>query len=476
MDDKLDGLTITQLIERQANRQLTALEIVEACQRRITALDGDLAAMICLNPEATSAAAEADRDRENGGVLGPLHGVPVVIKDNIETQEPMPTTAGSLALTSNVTGRDAPLVARLRDAGAIVLGKTNLSEWANFRSPRSSSGWSAVGGQTRNPVDPTRSPCGSSSGSAVAVAAGMAPVAIGTETDGSIICPASVNGVVGIKPAVGDVAQDRIVPISHSQDTAGPFARTVTDAAIVWSVISGRVLPTLPGPGDFKVGVVRSLMGYHPGVDARFESALAALRAGGVELIDGLAFLRPKGFRRACVEVLLHEFKAGINGYLSSLENVEVENLDSVIAFNIEHADEELVHFGQELFEAAAAKGGLDSAQYLESLELVQRATRDEGIDALLSEHGVDVLVAPSGGPAWPIDWINGDHFLGSAANYPAVAGYPHISVPMGAVGGLPVGLSFFGNRDGMAPVLSAAHTFEGIYRAVNPGSSRMPG
>jgi len=440
----------------------------------------DLNAIISINPEALAIATELDAERDRDGMRGPLHGIPILIKDNIEMRE-LATTAGSLALMNNYTGRDATAVARLRDAGAVILGKTNLSEWANFRSRRSSSGWSAVAGQTRNPHDTTRSPCGSSSGSGVAVAAGLAVAAIGTETSGSIVCPASVTGVVGLKPTVGLVSRFGIVPISHSQDTAGPMTRNVADAALMLTAMAGL------DPKDeatetasqnlgqdytdalqadalarIRIGVVRSATGYHEAVDALLEQAILDLRRGGAIIIDDLSFDTYPTFGRDATDVLLYEFKHDLNTYLAGLPNdFRLLTLESLIEFNETNAAEEMPYFGQELFEQAQVKGALNSEEYIQALARIQRESRDNGIDRLLQEHELDVLIAPTVGPAWTIDLITGDRFLGGFARYPAAAGYPHITVPMGQVHNLPSGLSFTGPRFGESAVLSAAYAYE---------------
>jgi Asp-tRNA(Asn)/Glu-tRNA(Gln) amidotransferase A subunit family amidase len=397
----------------------------------------------------------------------------VLIKDNIETRD-QPTTAGSLALADNYSGRDAPVVGQLREAGLVIVGKANLSEWANFRSERSSSGWSAVGGQARNPYDPARSPCGSSSGSAVAVAAGMVPLAVGTETDGSIVCPASVNGIVGIKPTVGLVSRRGIVPISHSQDTAGPMAANVRDAAYLLMAMTahdpadpasplevsrfGRDYAAALKPDGLRgkrIGVVRSLAGFHEGVDARFDQAIADLRSAGAEIVDQLAFPEePAGLAEAAYEVLLYEFKHDLNAYLAGLPSAAGKlRLPDLIEFNLRHAEAELKWFQQEVFLQAQERGDLQSQVYLEALALTRDYNRG-AIDGLLRTHQLDLLVSPTDAPAFVIDLVVGDRFLGGSSSIPARAGYPHITVPMGYVHGLPVGLSFYA---GVSEALIAA-------------------
>jgi len=447
--------------------ELTSAVLVERQLARIEALNPSLRAVIAVDPSARAQARLLDREAAEGNWRGPLHGLPVLLKDNIETRA-QPTTAGSLALADNATGRDAPLVARLRAAGAVILGKANLSEWANFRSERSSSGWSGVGGQTRNPFDPARSPCGSSSGSGAAVAAGMTVLAVGTETNGSVVCPSSANGVVGIKPTVGLVSRTHIVPISHSQDTAGPMARSVYGAVALLAAMAG------PDPADVatrerpqwdagallehvradglqgkRIGVLRSSAGFHTEVDRLLETAIAEMGAAGAEIIDELEWQAPDGFSQAAYDVLLYEFKHDLNAYLAALPGAELAELTlaDLIAFNREHAEREMAWFDQEIFERSQAKGPLTEATYIEALEMVQRATRAEGIDKLLAEHELDALIAPTGSAAWTIDLINGDHFIGGSSSLAAISGYPNITVTMGQVHGMPVGISIFGGK-----------------------------
>lgn len=436
----------------------------------------EINSLIMVNPGADRASA-----------TGPLSGVPILLKDNIETFD-MPTTAGSLALADNAPGRDAPLVARLREAGAVILGKTNLSEWANMRSPNSISGWSAVGGLTRNPHVLDRNACGSSAGSAAAVAAGLAPAAIGTETDGSITCPAAMTGVVGFKPTVGLVSRTHIVPISHSQDTAGPITRTVEDAAIILSVIAGTD-PLDPATAEAdarrvdyraaldagslrgtRIGVARFLTGYHAGTDAVFERSLDALRRAGAVLVEIEQGPDTDALGEAEFAVLLTELKTGLNAYLASTDpaQVRVRSLADLIAFN-RGEPRELALFGQEFFEMAQATAGLEDPAYLEALATSRRLAGPEGIDRLMAEHDVVAFVAPTTGPAWLIDLDEGDDFLGSASQLASVVGAPHLTVPMGFVDSLPVGLSIFGARWDDARILSLGYAFEqitGAFRA----------
>ena len=447
---------------------------------RIAELNPRLNAVIAVDPTAIDQARALDRA---DGPRGPLFGMPILIKDNIETIGPIPTTAGSLALAGNVTNRDAPLVARLRQAGAVTVGKANLSEWANIRSSNSISGWSAIGGQVRNPHALDRNPCGSSSGSAVAVAAGMVPAAIGTETDGSITCPAAVNGIVGFKPSVGLISRSHIVPISHSQDTPGPMTRTVRDAARLLSVLAGsdpadaataeadrrredyaaRLRPdALRGT---RIGVMRFAAGF--GTDAPFEQALQTLRDQGAVLVD-ITELDGRGeISRNEFAVLMAELKADLNTYLATTPpTVTTRTLADVIAFNRAHAETEMPLFGQDLFERAQATSIDDAYRSARATSL--RLAGAEGIDRLLSEHDVVALVGPTMPPAWLIDSVHGDQYPGAGGGgLPAVAGYPHLTVPMGAVRGLPVGLSFIGPRWSDGLILSLGYAFEQASRAL---------
>ncbi len=442
-----------------------------------------------------STIAEAlDAERRTRGPRGLLHGVPVLLKDNIDTANRMMTTAGSLALLGSMAQRDAPLVARLRAAGAVILGKANLSEWANFRSTQSVSGWSSRGGQTRNPYALDRNPCGSSSGSAAAVAANLCAVAVGTETDGSIICPAQACGIVGIKPTLGLISQQGIIPIAHSQDTAGPMARTVADAAILLSTLAEPDLPpcppSLPGEGvtpspllrgegrgerfDYtrfldraglvgaRIGVARNFFGFSHWVDRVMEEALAALAAAGAVIVDPANIDTARQLGEFQTELLLYEFKADLNAYLAGLgPEAAVHSLAEVIAFNEAHHEQVMPYFGQERMTMAEAKGPLTEEKYLQALATSQRLARAEGIDATLRAHSLDALVAPSGGPAWPTDYITGDRPGGGSAALPAVAGYPNVTVPAGYIAGLPVGISFIGPAWSEAKLIRYAYAFE---------------
>ncbi|MEX2498994.1 MAG: amidase [Wenzhouxiangellaceae bacterium] len=472
---------VAALHQAMRDGELSAAVLVERQIARIELLNPELNAVIALDPTARAQARALDARLTAGQWAGPLHGIPVLLKDNIETRD-QPTTAGSLALADNNTGRDAPLVERLRAAGAVILGKANLSEWANFRSERSSSGWSGIGGQTRNPYDPSRSPCGSSSGSGAAVAAGMTVLAIGTETNGSVVCPSSANGVVGIKPTVGLVSRTHIVPISHSQDTAGPMARSVHDAVVLLTAMAGADeadpatterpewsadhLPAHLGPDGLKgkrVGVLRSSAGFHSEVDELLEAAIVSMREGGAEIVDDIEWQTPDGFFGQAYDVLLYEFKHDLNTYLAGLPDPDLGRmtLADLIVFNQNNAEAEMPWFDQEIFEQAQAKGSLSDDEYKKALAAAQEATREEGIDKLLAEHELDALIAPTGSAAWTIDLINGDHFIGGSSSLAAVSGYPNITVPMGRIHGMPVGLSIFGAKFSEPVLIEIASGFE---------------
>jgi amidase len=444
--------------------------------RRIEELNPLLHAVIAVDPTALAQARSLDREAEPHG---PLHGMPILIKDNIETEGPLPTTAGSLALVDNVTGRDAPLVAKLREAGAVIVGKANLSEWANARDLNSISGWSAVGGQTRNPHALDRTPCGSSSGSAAAVAAGMVPAAIGTETDGSITCPAAINGIVGMKPTVGLISRRHIVPISHSQDTAGPMTRTVRDAALLLAAMAGTdpqdpataeadqhredyaARLTLDALQGKRIGVLRFASGF--GTDEPFEEALRTLGAQGATLVEIRKFSGMPEIRRNELILLFADLKHDLNAYLATTPPaVKTRTLAGLIAFDEAHADAEMPFFGQDVFELAEATTGIDTDAYRAAREISLRMARAEGIDRLLGENDVVALVGPTMPAAWLIDSVNGDLITSAGAgSLPAVAGYPHLTVPMGQVRGLPVGLSFIGPKWSDGLILSLGYAYE---------------
>jgi amidase len=483
----LQEATITDLQQRMARGDETARSLTQKYLARIDAVDRQgpmLHSVIELNPEALAIADTLDAERRAGRVRGPLHGIPILIKDNIATGDRMLTTAGSLALANAPAPRDAFIVQRLRAAGAIVLGKTNLSEWANFRSTRSTSGWSARGGQTKNPYALDRNPSGSSSGSAVAVATSLAAAAIGTETDGSIVSPSSNASLVGIKPTLGRVSRTGIVPIAHSQDTAGPIARTVADALTLLDVISGRdpddaaadaradepIAPrvTLDGKAlaGARIGVVRNrLFGSSAPADQLADSAIAEMRRLGAVIVDPANIPTLGKFDDSEFEVLLYEFKADLPKYLQTLgPQAPAHSLADLIAFNRGHAHEELTYFGQEIMEQAETKKTLASPDYAAALAKNHRLSRTEGIDAVMRKYRLDALIAPTGGPAWLTDLVNGDGGTASApgpSTVAAVAGYPHITVPMGFFRGLPIGLSFFGTAWSEPTLIRIAYAFE---------------
>ncbi len=481
---ELDEVTLEALRRGLESGQYTARALAEKYLARIEAIDGKgptLKAVIEINPDALALAAKSDEERRSGKVHGPLHGIPVLIKDNIATADRMQTTAGSLALAGSIAPKDSFVASRLRQAGAVILGKTNLSEWANFRSTHSTSGWSGRGGLTRNPYALDRNPSGSSSGSAVAVAANLCPVAVGTETDGSIVSPACSCGIVGMKPTVGLVGRTGIVPISHTQDTAGPMARTVADAAVLLGALAA-VDPADPAtvaaqgktPSDYtrfldpnglrgaRVGVVRKYSGFSIPVDRLLDEALAAMKHAGAEIVDPAEVPTIGKFDDAELEVLLFEFKADLDSYLASLgPQAPVHSLKDIIEYNDKHAKEELPYFGQEFFIQAQAKGPLTSPDYLKNLDTCRKLSRQEGMDAVMDKLRLDALVAPTGGPAWVTDLVNGDHFTGSSTTLAAVAGYPNINVPMGYVFGLPVGISFFGRPWSESVLLKLAYAYE---------------
>jgi len=468
--------TIPMLQNFMEEGKYSAEEITHLYLQRIADIDSAniaLNSVITTNPEAIDQAKKLDDERKQNKIRSSLHGIPVLLKDNIDTVD-MATTGGSYALEGSLPSRNAFIVKRLKEAGAIILGKTNLSEWANFRSVNSTSGWSGIGGQTKNPYALNRNPCGSSSGSAVAVAANLCAVAIGTETDGSIVCPSAINGIVGIKPTVGTVSRSGIIPISISQDTAGPMARTLEDAAIVLEVIS---FPDKSDPaykngyqfkanstkskGNARIGVCRHFTGYHKKVDEIFEDAVSRFKELGYDTIDLPDFKPHSELGGAEWTVLLYEFKAGIADYLEKLPQSNMKNLSDLIAFNKQHAEKELQWFGQEIFEMANEKGGLDEEEYRKAKQKCIKFSRDEGIDKIMEEHFLDALVAPTTSPAWSTDLVNGDHYLGGSSTLAAVSGYPNITVPAGFAHGLPVGISVFGKSLSENTLLGIAINFE---------------
>ena len=467
-----------------ASGRYTARGLAERYLKRIEDVDRagpSLNAISETNPDALGIASALDDERKTKGPRGPLHGIPIVIKDNIDTADRMTTTAGSLALEGSIAAQDAFVVERLRAAGAVIIAKTNLSEWANFRSTKSSSGWSGRGGQVKNPYALDRNPCGSSSGTGTAVAANLAAAGVGTETDGSIVCPSTVAGLVGIKPTVGLVSRTGIIPISHTQDTAGPMARTVADAAALLAGMVGEDSRDSATRGsaarhaDYvaaldpnalkgaRIGVARKrYFGYSPSADRLAEEAIAAMKAQGAVIVDPADIPTAAQLDDCELEILLYEFKAGLNAYLKGLgPSARVRSLADVIAFNEREKEREMPFFGQELFIQAQKKGPLTDAAYKRALTTCRGRSRALGIDAVLRKHRLDAIVAPTGSPAWPIDLINGDHFLGASSTPAAVAGYPNITVPAGHAHGLPVGISFIGGAWSEARLIALAYSYE---------------
>ncbi|MDE2720977.1 amidase [Candidatus Palauibacter polyketidifaciens] len=482
---ELDEATVDQLQASMASGERTARSIAEMYLERIEALDGQgpaLRSIIETNPDALAIADELDAERAAGNVRGPLHGIPVALKDNLDTHDRMTTTAGSLALEGSVPPQDSFIAARLREAGAVILAKANLSEWAYFRGIRATSGWSARGGQCRNPYALDRNPCGSSSGSGVAASANLCALTVGTETGGSIMCPSSSNGIVGIKPTVGLWSRAGVIPISHSQDTAGPMCRTVRDAAILLGACIGvdpRDSATAGSEGrghaDYtqfldpaglqgaRIGVVRSFPGFDPRVLALFDEAVEAMRAEGAVIIDSANMDAAAWNDPLSLVLLEYEFKADLNAYLAGLgPDAPVKSLAEVIDFNERNADREMQHFGQERLIASQARGPLTDPEYLNAKATIQQANREDGIDRLAREHGLDAIIAPTRDLPWPTDHIKGDRLDGGSSAAPAaIAGYPDITVPMGFVKGLPTGVSFFGPAWTEPTLLRIAYAYE---------------
>jgi amidase len=481
---ELEEATLAGLASAMASGERTSAEITRLYLDRIAALDRagpKLRAVIEVNPEAEEIARRLDEERASGRVRGPLHGVPILLKDNIDTADRMSTTAGSYALEGHVATRDSQVARKLRDAGAVLLAKANLSEWANFRSSRSSSGWSARGGQCGNAFAVDRNPCGSSSGSAAGTSANFCAAAIGTETNGSIVCPSSINGIVGLKPTVGLVGRSGIIPISHTQDTAGPMGRTVADVAVLLSVLAGpdpRDLATSPasrfadtdyttfldpdGLRGARIGVERSYFGVEPAVDDLMEQAIHAMASAGAVIVDPAELATRNRMGGPSDLVLHYEFKADIAAYLEAAGRPNgMGSLEDLIAFNKANADREMPFFGQEIFEECEPLGGLDSLEYLLAKDTAHRLARDEGIDALMDEYSLDAIVAPSTRPAWMIDLVNRDLGSNGAASPAAIAGYPSITVPNGYVFGLPVGVLFFGGAWSEGTLLRIAYAYE---------------
>jgi amidase len=480
----LEEATVTDLQHRMETGQDTARSLVDKYLARLAAVDAagpSLHSVLEVNPDARSIADALDAERQRTGPRGPLHGIPVLIKDNIATADKMMTTAGSVALEGVTPPGDAFIVKQLRAAGAVILGKTNLSEWANFRSTHSTSGWSGRGGQTKNPYALDRNPSGSSSGSGAAIAANLAAIAVGTETDGSITSPANNNGLVGIKPTLGLVSRFGIIPIAHSQDTAGPMTRTVADAAVLLGVLAGAdandeiTRAATKNATDYtkaldpnglkgaRIGVVRAkLMGYHPATDALVETAIADLKKLGAVIVDPADIPHVGEYDGTELDVLEYEFKADLAKYFAWLGPTSpVKSLDDLAAFDKAHADRELQVFGQEIVESSAKRGPLTDAKYTAALARNRKLAGADGIDAVMNRFRLDALIAPTGAPAWVTDPVSGDHYLGSATTPAAVAGYPHVTVPAGQVSGLPVGLSFFGRAWSEPTLIKFAYAYE---------------
>ena len=488
----LQEISIAELQQRMSTGVLTSHVVVQEYLDRIAAIDKSgpaINAITEINPDALAIADQLDTERKNGNVRGPLHGIPILIKDNLDTADKMHTTAGSLALADSIAAKDSTVVAKLRAAGAVILGKTNLSEWANARSQHSTSGWSARGGQTKNPYALDRNPCGSSSGTGAAIAANLAVAGIGTETDGSIVCPSSTNGLVGIKPTLGLISRAGIIPIAHSQDTAGVMARSVADAAALLAAIAGsdpRDPPTeaharfhsndaialdvnaLKGK---RIGIVRKLAGISPESDAILAENIAAMKTAGATIVDPVDLPNLGNYDDAESLVLSFEFKHDLNGYLSALPESSnaPRSLKDLIAFNERERAREMPWFGQELLIQSQARGDLSDKIYRDALAKSKLLSGPLGVDAALKKYNLDALVAPTGGPAWVTDWIDGDHSVGGSSSPAAVAGYPDITVPAGFIHGLPVGLSFFGAAWSEPALIRIAYAFEQTTHARKP-------
>ncbi len=478
----VEEVTITQLQQGYRQGKYTITDVVGEYLERIAAIDQNgpqLNSIIQINPDAMQIAEELDKEMAAGNIRGPMHGIPVILKDNIDTHDKMPTTAGSLALKNSFPKKDSWVAKKLKEAGAIILAKSNMSEWANFRADFSSSGWSGVGGQTKNPYVLDRNPCGSSSGSGVAVSANLCALAFGTETNGSIVCPANNNGIVGLKPTVGLISRSGIIPISFTQDTPGPMGRSVEDVAICLGTLVGidsTDSKTMGSEGFYqtdytrflkqdglkekRIGLLKDVMGYHHKVDTLIRKSVAFLESQGAEVVE-IEFPGDRSYGQASFQVLLYEFKDGLNKYFAGLgSDAQVKNLSDLIAFNKSDSIE-MRYFDQKLIEMAQDKGDLESAEYKEALSTMLKATRENGIDKLMNEHKLDAIMAPTGSPAWKTDLVNGDNFMGGSSSFAAISGYPNITVPMGFIDELPVGVSFFGRAWSEPILLEIAYGFE---------------
>ena len=488
----LEEITIAELQEGMQSGKYTARGIAEKYLARIETLDKHgpaVNSVIELNPDALAIAEASDKEPKQKGLRGPLHGIPVLIKDNIDTADKMMTTAGSLALVGSKPPKDSMVAQKLREAGAVIIGKTNLSEWANIRSRHSTSGWSGRGGQTKNPYALDRNPCGSSSGSGAASSANFCAAAIGTETDGSIVCPSSANGLVGIKPTMGLVSRSGIIPISHSQDGAGPMCRTVRDAAIVLGALTGvdsedsataesrgksytdyTQFLKADGLRGARIGVVRKTFGFMDAVDKVMEAALDAMKKEGAILVDPVEIETAGKWSDTELTIFMYELKADLNAYLARPGlSAQVKTLKDIIEFNEKNREKEMPYFGQDFFLKAEEKGPLSSKEYVEALEKNHQLARKEGIDATMEKHNLDALVGPTGGPAWLTDLVDGDHFGGGSSGAAAVAGYPNITVPAGFVFGMPVGISFFGRAWSEPVLIRLAYAFEQATKVRKP-------
>ncbi|MEN6618755.1 MAG: amidase [Rikenellaceae bacterium] len=478
----LEEITIANLQKGYREGKFTIKEVVEDYLKRIETIDKNgtkLNSVITINPDAIKIAKELDKEMAEGKIRGPLHGIPVILKDNINTRDSMPTTAGAIVLRNSYVEKDSWVAKKLREAGAVIIAKSNLSEWANFRANLSSSGWSGVGGQTKNPYVIDRNPCGSSSGSGVAVSANLCAIAIGTETNGSIICPSNNNGIVGLKPTVGLISRTGIIPISFTQDTPGPMGRCVEDVAITLGLLTGidsSDSKTLASAGMFntdytkylkkdglkgkRIGLITTVSGFHFKVDSLMKSTVDYLRSAGAEIVE-VSYPIPGEISAASFQIMLYEFKDGLNNYFATLDStVPVKSLEELIEFNKKDSVE-LRYFDQQLLVMAQGKGDINSPEYKHMLEKMLKGMREDGMDKVMDQYKLNAMIAPTGAPAWKTDLINGDNFLGSSSSYAAVSGYPSITVPMGFIDELPVGISFFGRAWSEPLLLEIAYSYE---------------
>ncbi|MFA5849227.1 MAG: amidase [Bacteroidales bacterium] len=478
----LEEMTVYELQKGYREGKFTVRDVVEDYLKRIESIDKngpELNSVICVNPHAIKIAEELDKEMSEGKIRGPLHGIPVILKDNIDTRDSMPTTAGATVLRNSYVKKDSWVAKKLREAGAVIIAKSNLSEWANFRANLSSSGWSGVGGQTKNPYITDRNPCGSSSGSGVAVSASLCAIAIGTETNGSIVCPSNNNGIVGLKPTVGLISRSGIIPISFTQDTPGPMGRCVEDVAITLGLLTGidsADSKTFASEGKFlkdytkylkenglkgkRIGLITNVSGFHFKVDSLMKAAVMFMKSAGAEIVE-ISYPIPREINAASFQVMLYEFKDGLNKYLATLDSsVHVKSLAELIEFNKKDTVE-LRYFDQQLLVMAQEKGDINSPEYIELLGEMLKGIREEGINKVMDMNKLDALIAPTGAPAWKTDLINGDNFLGSSSSYAAISGYPSITVPMGFIDRMPVGVSFFGRAWSEPMLIEIAYAYE---------------